>query len=263
MLHGVGLFQHRVQIERGDVPQRCKIHGGHRAGGRLTPVELREPDEDRRAQRRAEKGQLAPGERRFPLKAFQKYGDPFLVHAPAAGGEQHPAERGDERPLARGAKPSGGMERGERGGSLPLAQPEIVEQPARSAVRRGRIQPPALFTQSAQRVPDLILRHGARHHARHGHRARRALGIMRQLFKRYHDRFHSFRLQSMTFTEHFSPMSGTICKKGAAGDPAAPEPVGFFVLFHFASIVNAIEGVQELFAVQTADDLLRALGEQR
>ena len=112
-------------------------------------------------------------------------------------------------------------------------------------------------------MPDLILRHGARHHARHRHRARRALGIMRQLFERYHDRFHSFRLQSMTFTEHFSPMSGTICKKGAAGDPAAPEPVGFFVLFHFAGIVNAIEGVQELFAVQTADDLLRALGEQR
>ena len=103
------------------------------------------------------------------------------------------------------------MERGERGGSLPLAQPEIVEQPPRSAVRRGRIQPPALFAQSAQRVPDLILRHGARHHARHGHRARRALGIMRQLFKRYHDRFHSFRLQSMTFTEHFSPKRHAIC----------------------------------------------------
>ena len=233
VLHGVGLFQHRVQIERGDVPQRCKIYGGRRAGGCLAPVELREPDEDRRAQRRAKKGQLAPGERRFPLKAFQKYGDPFLVHAPAAGGEQHPAERGDERPLARGAKPPGGMERGERGGSLPLAQPEIVKQPARAAVGCRRIQPPALFAQSAQRVPDLILRHGARHHARHGHRARRALGIMRQLFKRYHDRFHSFRLQSMTFTEHFSPMSGTICKKGAAGDPAAPEPVGF--LFYSTS----------------------------
>ena len=37
----------------------------------------------------------------------------------------------------------------------------------------------------------------------------------------------------------------------------------FFVLFHFAGPPNAIEGVQELFAVQTADDLLRALGEQR
>ena len=103
------------------------------------------------------------------------------------------------------------MERGERGGSLPLAQPEIVEQPPRSAVRRGRIQLPALFAQSSQRVPDLILCHGA-HDARDGRgAARRALGIMRQLFERYHDRFHSFRLQSMTFTEHFSPKRHAIC----------------------------------------------------
>ena len=46
------------------------------------------------------------------------------------------------------------MERGERGGSLPLAQPEIVEQPPRAAVRCGRIQPPAFFAQSAQRLSD-------------------------------------------------------------------------------------------------------------
>ena len=55
-------------------------------------------------------------------------------------------------------------------------------------------------------------------------------------------------------------------KKGAAGDPAAPlggRSFGFIVLFYVAGIVNAVEGVQELFAVQTADDLLRALGEQR
>ena len=38
VLHGVGLFPHRVQIERGNVPQRCEIDGGCRAGGRVAPV---------------------------------------------------------------------------------------------------------------------------------------------------------------------------------------------------------------------------------
>ena len=211
VLHSVGLFSHRVQIERGNVPQRCEIDGGCRAGGRAAPVQLREPDERRRAQRRAEKSQFAPGERRFPLEAFEEHGEALFVHAPAAGGEQHPAERGDERPLARCTKASGGMKRSESGGSLPLAQPEIVDQPLCAAVRCGRFQPPSGAAQGAQRVPDRILRYGARHNARHGHRARRALGIMRQLPELYHDRFHSFRLQSLTFTEYFFPMFGAIC----------------------------------------------------
>ena len=126
MLHSVGLFQHRIQIKRGDVPQRCEIYGSRAAIWGIAPVELREPGEHRCAQRRAEQPQLAPGERRFPLKAFQKHGDAPLVHAPAAGSEQHPAERGNERSLARCAKPPGGMERGERGISLALTKPEIV-----------------------------------------------------------------------------------------------------------------------------------------
>ena len=36
---------------------------------------------------------------------------------------------------------------------------------------------------------------------------------MRQLPELYHDRFHSFRLQSLTFTEYFFPMFGAICTK--------------------------------------------------
>ena len=224
-LDRVGVFQHRSEIERGNVPQRREPYGGSRGGRRIAAVELREPEERRRAQRCADQTKLAPGERRLPLKPLKKHAEPFLVHAPAAGREQHPAKRRDERPLARRTEPPRSVKLRPGGIRFPLAQPEIVEQPPRPALRRGagRLQPPRRGTQRTQRIPEHILRHRARHNARHGHRPRRAFGVMRQLADGNDDRLHTFFLQHIIHDIHgtFFPAAGRVIPPAGKAHGAA------------------------------------------